>query len=521
MRISCTRCKTSAFWHWRQFFILILVPLLAACTILPAAPSTPTQAAGPARITSTRSPDEARATTLARQFPSLESAMSITATPPEMLAAQQTALAATQAAPSPTPTRTRLPLQSSDLLYLSANGTLMRWDHFTGYSSLLVEDVEAFSASANGKKIALVRPLEISANGQALYNIDLLDYDTKQTFVILEEVPRPKSLAISPDGKWIAYFEDSTGGIVHARRTDTPGHHVEMGECQAANELHCTQLAWSPDNRQALWSDSRGLWSSAPLQPEAQQIHIGRVSVSDPRGNLTDIPVTFSAISWSPTGRFVLVRVSPSPQGVHWQAVVDTRLGKSSSVPDSSEYTAQTVNVSWMESGSLLVAHGSGAGGQPFVKIWDVVPTNLTLMVLNKAFDLQSNDFPPLPQMIAATAESAVPGSENQSDISNCLNWPDQIDEISLRLGLQINGSSGTPMLFTLSLIDGRVQKLINLPQDVMEVIWSPDDSGALVLGSHAQILFYRSKDNTLLDLYSVIGKGATAFTWLAPAPRH
>jgi hypothetical protein len=177
----------------RVVLILALLLTLAGCSPVSPKNKILTQEAS---AKTTVSPDSARATTLARQAPAAlfsagpESAVEITTT-----AQNAAATAAPTALPSATPTRTRLPLQSSDLLYLATNpngqSALMRWDHFTGYSGLLADNVELFSVSADGQKIILLRPHNVSGNGQALYDLDVLDYATMQTAALLEQISYP------------------------------------------------------------------------------------------------------------------------------------------------------------------------------------------------------------------------------------------------------------------------------------------------------------------------------------------
>jgi hypothetical protein len=401
----------------------------------------------------------------------------------------------------------------------------MRWDYFTGYSSLLVDNVELFSTSADGKKILLLRPHNISANGQALYDLALLDYDTLQTAALLEEVPYPYWLAISPDGSWFAYQERAEGGAIHARRVDSPTQYVELGECDpgdnaaATNEFLCSQLAWSPDSHQVVWSDANGLWISAPLQPEAQFVHEPMVEVSDPKGSVSKVPVTLHNIAWSPAGRVISVQVTPSLQGVHWMSVIDTRLGRMKDIPESSEYTELSVSVHWTQAGRLVVAHG-GDDGSPFIKLWDVLVTNSDLMVLRRKYEL---DLERLTGANAAATASAT--SQAQGPVH--LTWFSEYDEDTFFLGITYtspanqNGSNAAPLLFSLNLNEGGIRKLIELPYDASHVLWAPDGSGALILGEHEQLLFFSLLKNNLSDVHSNIGAGAHSFVWLPPAPRR
>ena len=513
----------------RLVLILVILLVLTGCSLAASSSGSSTQAIS---ASATVDPANARATTLARQIPASlvsedpQSAVEITPNPQTLTeeALEGTLAPASLPSATPTPTHTRLPFQTSDLLYLATSSigksALMRWDSFTGYSGLLADNVELFQASADGKKILLLRPHDISANGQALYDLALLNYETLQTAPLLEQIPYPYWLAISPDGNWFAYQERAEGGMIYARSSDTPSQSVELGECNSGNsDLLCSQIAWSPDSRQVVWSDSNGLWISSPLQPEAQLIHKPVVDVSDPKGNITEVPVTLHNITWSPVGRFIKVQVMPSLEGVRWQSVIDTRLGRLKDIPESSEYTALSVSVHWTKAGGLVVAHGSN-GSAPFVKTWDVLVANTELVELRRKYEIN------LDQLIGAlpTATSETPTEAPQPAH---LTWFSEYDETTLFFGMIFTAptspdrSKNAPILFSLNLSAGGSRKLIDLPNDASEVYWTPDGSGALILSEQGQFLFFSLRNNTLSDVGSGIGAGAHGFVWLPPRMRR
>lgn len=488
-----------------------------------------------ASATAITHPADARATTIAREIPS-----PLLSTGPESLIQTQTPteLNRLNATATPqeninlaTPLRSRTPILTSDLLYI-APGTndrsaLMRWDHVTGYSSLLADNVTEFSISANGKNILILRPSHVSANGQSLYDLHLLNYETLQTSELVEQIHYPYHLEISPDGNWFVYQEKAEGGSISARRTDFPNHLEELGNCVSGNsttptgDLICSQLSWSPDSRQVVWSDINGLWLSSLQQPTPELIHKPMVSVSDPKDNITEIPVILHNISWSPVGRFVTVQVTPSLEGVHWHAVVDTRLGHLEEIPESSDLTTDFVSIHWTLTGCLIVAHG-GNGNLPLIKIWNVFPTNPDLMVLNRIYELNTSHL----ARLSTPSDTATPDLREAAR----LDWFYELDEKTILLGLTFpsnlnqDGESQTiPMLLSLNLINGQIQKLVGLPFDITETLWAPDASGALLLGSNSQYFFFSLTSNNpqLVDLRSVIISGAHNFIWLPPAQRR
>lgn len=489
-------------------FSLLITTWLTGCIApvddAPAAGNSPTLITHTPNAASNLNANSARSTTLARQIPALDSTLTAGTLSPTQ-AARATSLAATLNPPTPTITRTRRPILSSELLYL-AGGKLMRWDHLTGYASLLADRVEAFSVSANGREIILLRPHYITANGENLYDLDLLDFSTKQVHSLLEKIPRFHQITISPDGKWVVYIDQENGGLVHARRTDTPNHHVELGECQQQTEVHCQRLLWSPDSRYVVWSETRGIWTSAPSLANPQLLHAPRVDVLDPKGKTTSVDVVLEALSWSPLGRFVLVRAIPSPQGVRWYEILDTRLGRMTSIPGSSEFTTPSVDLYWMQDGSFLVADGSESqGSEPFtLQSWSIVPTNNQVLLPGKTYELRSNDFPTIP---ITTSNQNVR-----------LTWLSQQDSETLALGIWVAAST-SPTLFQMSLYDGKLLKIVDLPIGSSQVLWAPDGSGALIIGQSSQV-FWLSRSKELRDLNSILGNDASTFFWMPPLSR-
>jgi hypothetical protein len=83
------------------------------------------------------------------------------------------------------------------------------------------------------------------------------------------------------------------------------------------------------------------------------------------------------------------------------------------------------------------------------------------------------------------------------------------------------SSNQASAALFSLSLIDGRVQKLVELPPDTREALWAPDGSGALILGVQLPYTFFSFNDASLVDLQAIIATGARNFVWLPPAQRR
>jgi WD40 repeat protein len=419
---------------------------------------------------------------------------------------------ATQAIPfqpiSPSGTPLPHPDQTSDLVYI-ASGNLMRWDYVTGFSGALIGGVSEFSASANGKKIALLRPKKIAANGVELFDLALLDFESMQVTNILEQMPRLYHITISPDGGYIAYTLDQQSGPIYVLPTGNSAKPRELGKCYLTEGTSCQELVWSPDSKQLLWSDAQGIWESAPDQAVPHLVHSGKLEVSDPQGKTSAIDVHLLALTWSPIGRFVLLTVTPIASEVSWRAVLDTRTGRLVEVPDSFETQSINANVSWSPDGELLSVRITSATepAPPAINIWQVLATHDGLLIHSQTMDLDTDNF-------------SLATRQNEDDGALCLNWLTARELGALMLAATLPETDIPPVLLQLNLVDGNLDKLIEIPFQPSAVLWSPDGAGALIIDTDNQVFFAHPGSGMLYNLSLVMGKDAHNFTWLPPAPR-
>jgi hypothetical protein len=95
-----------------------------------------------------------------------------------------------------------------------------------------------------------------------------------------------------------------------------------------------------------------------------------------------------------------------------------------------------------------------------------------------------------------------------------------QLDGGFVVFAVTLEGASSPFALFTLDLSHGTLFSLGEIPSDTIEVLWAPDGSGAILLGTRSQPVFLQFDQNTMLDLQSQFGSDAHGFRWLAPMPR-
>lgn len=414
---------------------------------------------------------------------------------------------------SPTVTRKAVTQAVSDLLYISQD-RLMRWDHSTGYHGLLADGVVEYAASADGRMILLLRSRRITANGIAAHDLDLLDLQSMQITPVRQGIARPFHMALSPDGQWLAYTREETRGPVVALGIKNPKMDIVLGDCTQLQPGHCGELAWSVDSRILLWSEAQGLWASRLEEKSAHLIHSTKVPINDPKGQAMDIDVQFTSLRWSPAGRFALVDIRPVQSHVIWKAILDTLTGRLAQVPDSfitSEGAltdAQVSGVLWLQDGSLISASSSDPSHQkpPAIRIWRIMPTNPNMLVGGRMIALYAEDFP-----FSSSSSKAIP--------IHCVNWLAQQDPQRIFLGVTLANSAAAPVLYSLSLENGRLQTLFPIPPDATGVLWAPDASGVLVIGSRGRTLFITATET--LDLGDQLGIAPHAFSWLPPAPHR
>ena len=407
------------------------------------------------------------------------------------------------ALPGATPTAQPRQLQrTSDLLVLSGQN-LLRWDHVTGFTGLLAENVVDYSVSADGKRIALLRPHNVAANGVERFDLELLDLETMTIQTLLPELAPLTFLRISPDGAQVAYLGGAQSQGVSVLQVASPDQSLALGDCQ-----ECVALSWSPDNKALLWIDQRGAWLASPGKPPAALVHSGQVEVNDPKGAALKLLVQFAAPRWSPAGRFVLLQVANMNSDVHWQALLDTRQGRMIEVPDSFEMGETTLSLIWLADGKLALGKAGDfqANPDPFIRLWRVVPTSTELLQHEKTYTLTS-------PFLAAGLETALGVAKPR------LVWLAALDDDTLALGLRPAQSSAMPLLFTVDLKGGLSLPLSEIPANLNQASWAPDGSGVLVWDASGKV-FFLSITGDLLDITASLGASPASFTWLPPAER-
>jgi len=135
------------------------------------------------------------------------------------------------------------------------------------------------------------------------------------------------------------------------------------------------------------------------------------------------------------------------------------------------------------------------------------VPTHNDLLTLDKNFELDSQFFPSL-------------SNSDEFEQHYFPNWLSQINENKSYFGLTLIDTNSSPLLFELDLRNGTLSEIIVIPYNPIEVLWSPDGVGALIIGNNSEIIFAPFDGSLMRDLHLRLGEDAQDFIWLPPTPR-
>jgi hypothetical protein len=410
----------------------------------------------------------------------------------------------------PTSTVASIPHFSSDLLFLSER-RLGRWNDVSDELSLMAANVVSFASSENGHQIALMRSHGITHQNENLFDLDVMDLQTNRTRTLLQDTQQVFLISISPDGQWIAYTTQELGGSIFLLSTENEASPLKLGNCsQPDHTLNCNNgPVWSLDSRSLAWSDEQGVWVYAMESDQTELAVPGKLEVSDPKGELSHIQVSFSKMSWSPQGRYIKAEISPIGSDVHWQAVLDTRTGRVAEVPDTYTQARTFSELAWLQDGSLCLIHSSNPQQNlgPVAKLWRVLPTRDDLLQELNTFSLQSNDFPSI--------------ANNLPDSNDVPAWLESIDNHLVSFALFLPDHPRPGVLFTMDLKYGAVQKINELPYNTQMILWAPDHAGTLVHSQQGEILFIPRDGSAPKNLSPILGSDAKEFRWLPMISIH
>lgn len=474
------------------FLILIFALLLSACTV-PPPPPTPT--VEPPRATKTPLILPATWT----PGPPTETLLPPTPYPTHTATPEPT-LAPTFP-PSPTafpPVRVATaddhPFPPYSLLFLE-RGVVREWKLDGTVADLValagttdrLDRVQMFDASLGGALVAILRQNIVGETEIVLYD------RAARAIRWAKTLPASKvtALEISADNFWLAYATSGTEvepGIVEAILMETPDQTVAIGECVPA----CVSLLWRPNSGFLAWSDDTGIWQGDPLLGSGQ---IPEMLAEPPVEVLVsggpNVTGVYTIISFSPSGRFILLSKGPIPDTL--PTVFDTLTGQRADVPGSFLYTDPGTNMAWLFNDLLVVGRaGLAAEERPLIEVYQMAPET-------ESFFIRADAFP------VGTSPSQAPFVL------------ERLGDGAVRFALldfsSPHYSPGNGIYF----LDTRFDELFPLNAlpfiRAREALWVPDGSGVLLLTANKT--YYVPTDGGLIyEVDAYIGVSACCFAW-------
>ncbi len=443
-----------------------------------------------------------------------------------------TATIAPTVAPSATPLVNIRRASAADQPFITASllffegGRIQLWDSVTGAvqplgEGVLPEGLTHFSASDGGILIAVARQPDSSISEILVYN--------RLANGIVRTIPLASaaiaSLAISPDGQWLAFisaevqptpipaatatplptFTPTAVGSIHPTPLPSPTATLlpepappssgkvfvtrvsdlsaprELGECAA----RCTGIFWSPVSDLFIWGDEEGLWGAdpAPGGSTSPRLILAPSGVGASGGAQTlegHLPL------WSPSGRFLLVS-----RGSAQIAVVDLFTGLLEPVPEQAHVTG----AAWLAGDLLFITQrgDADAGLSPSAELWGVAGGGGTLFALGGRYPLPGD-------------ASAIPAA------------PVQLLDGRIALTLinsQDASAAATSGVYLLNFGDGSIVKVNALPlMQVIGAVWLPDALAALII-SDSRVLFVPSTGGQIYSVSSFLGETACCYLWM------
>jgi hypothetical protein len=317
------------------------------------------------------------------------------------------------------------------------------------------------------------------------------------------------SIAVSPDGRRIAYVSPPPGygeqSAVYFLALDAPDQPGVAGECHSPTATFeyqvCGEVRWAPDSQSLAWNDTEGIWQARVGQPGARLLLAqGAPAEEQPGTHSRALRYWYWPVAWSPSGRYLLLRVSGHSLQEGWdQAVLDTQTGRVAYIPGAWELLEPSVRVAWLRDDRLFTMtheskYDNPSPNAPSIALWHVDPAGPTLLVRD--------------------AQSVLPVSSDNYPLE-----PMQLDDGRLAFAL-INSSStddASRGLYSADPQDLAIRKLSGLPPggSGARLSWAPDGSGAIFSDGGAS--FYVSIDeHAIYSLAGAFSNGdALSLSWV------
>jgi hypothetical protein len=408
---------------------------------------------------------------------------------------------------------------TADFLFI-ADGCLNLFDHRTTAKILFLSptlennqaetDIDGDCSSLNITKIvidkrnktaAMLVDKGITANGIEQYKICVFLIEFREPYTLIDNIPRPSDLDISPDGKWIAYIDSPQSGDIVILSTGQRDSGQSFTVCSGSG---CNGKIWSPESKFLLWSDKSGIWLLNVLSGTQENIRSEIVKVSDQSGKVFELPVGYTPIAWSPSGRYVSVGIHPERSDIQWVGILDTKTGSMVEVPGTHSYPEDNAVHTWNNDGTLTTVQVRVENEEDFLETttYEIVPTHTDLMIATGM-----NTFL-IPEIIY--------GIDTSKSLSLRLYNLHQQASGAYNLMLFTNSLASNSWLVTLDDHEQFIKVFAEVPRDSLEALWSPDGKHAIITGQHGARLLCNDTQDKLYDLRAYLGDDLENIYWLS-----
>ena len=351
------------------------------------------------------------------------------------------------------------------------------------------------------KTAAILVNKGITANGIEQFLICSILIETREVYKLIDNIPRPSNIRISPDGKWISYVDTHQSRKIVLMPSEQSDSIQTLSICSGSG---CMEEIWSPDSKFLLWSDTSGIWQLDVTSGEKEHVRSGIVKLSDQSGEQINLPVVYQPIAWSPAGRYASVEIHPERSEVQWVALLDTKTDRMVEIPGTHSYPEDAAVHTWNNDGTLTTVRFTAEDEEERLEIitYKIVPTHLDLMITTRT-----------KTFVIPEGLTGIDHTSSQSlQLYNLHQHPS--GEYSLRLVTDSPDSNS--WLVELDDQEQAIKVITELPSDSIDILWSLDSKNVIILGRHGEWLIKTDSQDTMKDLRFYLGDNLQDFHWLS-----
>ncbi|HEX6386434.1 MAG TPA: LysM peptidoglycan-binding domain-containing protein [Anaerolineae bacterium] len=406
--------------------------------------------------------------------------------------------------PSTTPAAGPPPVLSHSLLF-HFNGDLALWRSSDSRVEFIPDDeaqILDLATNADGRMVLAKRTRDAGGTVE----IALVDR-TARTITLVESGlppgpndPTRDSLLLAPNGQWAVYLAPVGDSYrVTTLPTSAPASLKTLsGISHGVNQDVPPQLFPGHDDGHFLWLDGGGVFEfDYSLDTGERKLY--EITSTDPSS-----PLGFTAMAWSPAGRYLLLHGFFIEGGAYF--ILDRETGTLLPLPDSSGYVT-IATASWRPDGTVAVLTPPDAdapGPQRTIYRPETGDGGFTLVEISK-------------ETLTAPGRSA-----SASALPGYVITAPAVQPAAGQLLLAIQGSDSADGLWTVADDSTSLVWRNNMPASFYRAIWVPDGSGVLAEVAAqpnvaVDVRYVATNGSRPYSLMSWLGFAIGDFQWIKP----